>query len=252
MNGCLEMNQRLPAWRTLMRIQSSLKSLTPFEIKLWAGSALVLITSFLLSGGNGLTLLTALLGVSALTFLAKGQPLGQLLMVFFAITYALISYTYDYYGEMITYLGKALPVSLFVLVVWLRHPFQEEDPEIEISELTLKKILIIAILTPVVTYVFYLVLKAFDTPNLMVSTLSISTSLVAASFMFLRSPYYAIFFGLNDVVLIVLWGLATIDDITYLPMVMLFVTFFANDAYAFYNWTHLKTKQGLIKEKSLL
>lgn len=230
-----------------MKLKTTIKSLTAFEKKLWFLSAALITISFLISGGSGLTLVASLLGVSALIFMAKGQPLGQLLMAIFAITYAIISYSYSYYGEMITYLGKALPVSLFVMVVWIKHPFKEDNPEIEISELTLKKILIVALLAPIVTYVFYMVLKAFDTPNLMVSTLSITTSFVAASFMFLRSPYYAIFFGFNDIVLIVLWTLAAIDDITYLPMVMLFATFLMNDTYGFISWTRIKTKQALLR-----
>ncbi|MFP4078000.1 MAG: nicotinamide riboside transporter PnuC [Candidatus Izemoplasmataceae bacterium] len=231
-----------------MKFFTTIKSLTLFEIALWAASVTLITGGFLISGRNGLTLIAALLGVSSLIFIAKGQPLGQLLMVFFALFYAYVSYTYDYYGEMITYLGKVLPVSLFVLITWLRHPFKEGDPEIEVSELSLKNILRVFVLAPIVTYVFYLILNAFDTPNLMVSTLSITTSFVAAAFMFLRSRYYAVFFGLNDIVLIVLWVLAAMDDIAYLPMVMLFVSFFANDTYAFINWNRIKSRQTLLRE----
>ena len=234
-----------------MKIKSTIQSLTLFERLLWLFSAVAITGSFLFSGGNGLTLLASLLGVSALIFMAKGQPLGQLLMAFFAITYAIISYSYDYYGEMITYLGKALPASLFVMVIWLRHPFKEDDPQIEITDLTIRKTLIVAFLAPIVTGVFYLVLKAFDTPNLIVSTLSITTSFVAASFMFLRSPYYAVFFGFNDIVLIILWTLAAMDDITYLPMVVLFSTFLLNDAYGFISWTRIRTHQTNLREKSI-
>ncbi len=232
-----------------MKLKTTFKSLTPFELKLWIASASVITASFLVSGGSGLTLVASLIGVSSLLFLAKGQPLGQLLMVFFSIAYALISYTYDYYGEMITYLGKVLPTSLFVLVVWLRHPFEEGRPEVEVSRLTPRKIAGVLFLTPIVTFVFYLVLDAFETPNLMVSTLSITTSFIAASFMFLRSPYYAVLFGSNDIVLIVLWALAALDDITYLPMVVLFATFFANDMYAFINWRRMKSRQSIIMKR---
>ncbi|MFW5895046.1 MAG: nicotinamide riboside transporter PnuC [Bacillota bacterium] len=231
-----------------MKLTTTIKSLTHFEFALWAASVVLITGSFLISGRNGSTLIAALLGVSSLIFIAKGQPLGQLLMVFFALFYAYVSYTYAYYGEMITYLGKVLPVSLFVLITWLKHPFKEGDPEIEISELSLKNIILVFALAPVVTYGFYLILSAFGTPNLMVSTLSITTSFVAASFMFLRSRYYAIFFGLNDIVLIILWTLASMDDIAYLPMVMLFVSFFANDAYAFINWNRIKSRQTLLRE----
>ncbi len=231
-----------------MKLKQTLKTLTTFEWTLWLSSVFVITVSFLFSGGNTLTLIASLLGVSALIFMAKGQPLGQLLMAFFAVTYALISWTYGYYGEMMIYLGKALPVSIIIMFAWLRHPFQEGNAEITIEHVSLKMTLLIVLMAPVVTLIFYLILNAFNTPNLMVSTLSITTSFVAASFMYLRSPYYALLFGLNDVVLIVLWSLATIDNITYLPMVILFATFLVNDIYAYLSWTRIQVRQGIIKE----
>ncbi len=233
-----------------MKLKTTIQSLTLFERLLWFTSAFVITISFLFSGGNGLTLIASLLGVSALIFMARGYPLGQLLMALFSIVYALISWTYGYYGEMMIYLGKALPVSLVVMFAWLRHPFTNGNPEIEIRHVSLKKSLLIMALAPFVTALFYLILRAFNTPNLMISTLSITTSFVAASFMYLRSPYFALLFGLNDVVLITLWSLATIDDITYLPMVILFTTFLANDIYAYISWTRIQVRQGLLKEKT--
>ena len=71
----------------------------------------------------------------------------------------------------------------------------------------------------VTTLVFYFILSAFDTPNLLFSTLSVTTSFMAAYLTFLRSPYYGVGYGLNDIVLIILWILASIEDISYLPMV---------------------------------
>ena len=53
--------------------------------------------------------------------------------------------------------------------------------------------------------------------------------------MLMRSPYYALFYSFNDIVLIVLWTLATITDIGYLPMILCFVIFLVNDIYGFVN-----------------
>ncbi len=232
-----------------MKIKTTLKSLSVFEKWLWFASAFVITLAFGFSGGNGLTLLASLLGVSALIFMAKGQPLGQLLMAFFAIAYAIISYSYQYYGEMILYLGKALPVSIVVMIIWLKNPFIDGNPEIRISKVSWRMTGLILCLAPIVTVVFYFVLKAFSTPNLMISTLSITTSFVAASFMYLRSPYFALLFALNDIVLIILWTLATSDSLIYLPMVILFATFLVNDIYAYISWSRIQIRQGLFLER---
>ena len=86
-------------------------------------------------------------------------------------------------------------------------------------------------------------LTALNTANLIFSTISITTSFVASYLTFLRSPYYAIGYSANDVVLIILWILASVEDISYLPMVACFIMFLFNDLYGFYNWRRMQKRQ---------
>ena len=99
-------------------------------------------------------------------------------------------------------------------------------------------------LTVVVTFIFYFILKAFNTENLLVSTLSVATSFLAVYLTALRCPLYACAYALNDVVLIVLWVLASISNISYLPMVFCFIMFLANDLYGFINWKKMQKRQS--------
>ena len=92
------------------------------EMIIWLGSMLVLIVAFLLSGQDYLNLFTSLVGVTALIYLAKGEPLGQILSVIFSLIYALVAFTFRYYGEMLTYLALTLPSSLFATFIWLKNP----------------------------------------------------------------------------------------------------------------------------------
>ena len=99
------------------------------------------------------------------------------------------------------------------------------------------------VLALLVTVLFYFILKALGTANLLFSTISITTSFVASYLTFLRSPYYAIGYSANDIVLIILWILASVEDVSYLPMVACFVMFLFNDLYGFYNWRRMQTRQ---------
>ena len=93
------------------------------EILLWSASAAVIALSFcLFDRTNYLTLLASLIGVTSLIFNAKGNPFGQFLMVIFSLLYGIISFTFAYYGEMITYLGMTMPMALFALIAWLKIP----------------------------------------------------------------------------------------------------------------------------------
>ena len=71
--------------------------------------------------------------------------------------------------------------------------------------------------------IFYFILKVLNTKNIIISTLSITTSFIAASLQALRSRYYALAYSLNDLVLIILWSLAIKEDLSYLSLVICFI-----------------------------
>ena len=60
---------------------------------------------------------------------------------------------------------------------------------------------------------------------------------------FRRSPYFALAYAANDIVLIILWILASLYDIRYVSVVVCFIAFFANDIYGFVSWRKMKTRQ---------
>ena len=211
---------------------------------LWALSILLILTSFFVFGsGSVLSLIASLIGATALIFCAKGNPIGQLLMVAFSMLYAVISLSYAYYGEVFTYMGMSLPMATVAFVSWMRHPHKGNKAEVSINRLRGRELLVILVLAAIVTCVFYWILAYFNTTNLAVSTFSVATSFFAACLIFRRSPYFALAYALNDVVLIVLWVLASIEDISYLSVVICFITFLANDLYSFFNWQRMERRQ---------
>lgn len=81
-----------------------------------------------------------------------------------------------------------------------------------------------------------LYLVVFDTPNIIFSTISIITSFLAAALTMLRSSYYAVWYAANDIVLIILWVLASMENPAYIPVVVNFGIFFINDMYGYISW----------------
>ena len=221
----------------------SVKNLSLFERCLWIGSLVVIfVTSVLFPDPDWLSVLTSLVGATALIFVGKGDPIGQLICIIFAILYAVVSFKFRYYGEMITYLGMSAPSALWALITWLKNPYSKR--EVKVAEMTFRKWTILTLSSVIVTFFMYFILKFFGTANLEVSTLSVATSFFASLLTVFRSPYYALFYALNDIVLIILWVYATISDIGYLPMVFCFVIFLANDFYGFFNWQKMKKTQN--------
>ena len=89
----------------------------------------------------------------------------------------------------------------------------------------------------------YFLLGAFGTQNLLISTISVTTSFFAASLTFLRTPYFALAYAGNDVVLITLWLLVAIREPAYFSMVICFAVFLVNDLYSFCNWMRMRRRQ---------
>ena len=190
-----------------------------------------------------MTLIASIIGTTALIFGAKGNPAGPFLMIIFSLIYCYISYTFSYYGEMLTYVGMSMPMAIISFIAWLRNPFKGKKSEVKINSITKNEVLIMLLLSVAVTVVFYYVLAYFNTANLVPSTLSVTTSFAAVYLTFRRSPYFSLVYAANDLVLIVLWLLAAKVDSSYLSVIICFVVFFVNDIYAFYNWCKIKRLQ---------
>ncbi|MCH5165599.1 MAG: nicotinamide mononucleotide transporter [Clostridiales bacterium] len=216
---------------------------TIYDIVLLGASVVAIVLSFTLSPSRDyLTLTSSVIGVTALMFIVKGHVAGQILTIAFAVVYGTVSYFFAYYGEMITYLGMSAPAAVMATVSWLRHPHKKRT-QVEVANLTKQKIVMLVLIAAIVTTAFYFILRALGNANLIVSTVSVTTSCVAASLTFLRSPLYGLAYAANDIVLIVLWILATIKDIAYLPMIICFSAFLILDFYGFINWTVMRKKQ---------
>ena len=213
---------------------------------LWMSSVGLILVSFVIFDGESyLTLSASLIGVTSLIFNAKGNLFGQFLMVIFSLLYGIISYTFSYYGEMVTYLGMTMPMAGVALISWLRNPYNGNNAEVKVNRISRKEVKFMWMLAAVVTVVFYFILSYFNTANIVPSTLSVTTSFVAVYLTFRRDPHFAIAYASNDIVLIVLWILASLEDTRYISVVVCFVAFLVNDIYGFINWRKIESRQNI-------
>lgn len=219
------------------------KDLTVFERVLWLVSVGAIASAGALAGGDPLSVLASLVGVTSLLFVAKGYVCGQILMVIFSVMYGVISLVFRYYGEMITYLGMTAPMAVVTAVSWYRHPYAGTR-EVAVSHLTRRQAVLLPILTVVVTLAGYALLAALGNAQMLFSTISVATSFIAAALTFCRSPYYALGYAANDVVLVVLWVLAAAAGPAYWSMVICFALFLINDLYGFVNWRRMQRRQS--------
>lgn len=225
---------------------SILNYFTRFEIGLWSVSiTAIILSSFIFGSDDALTLAASLIGVTFLILNAKGNVWGQVLTVLFSVLYGVISYQTAYYGEMITYLGMTAPIAVASVVSWLKNPVEKGRNEVKVNRLSIKEYVFLFILSCIVTFAFYYILKAFNTAVLWLSTLSVFTSFIASYLTMRRSRFFALGYAANDVVLIGLWLIASIKNPSYFSVVICFVVFVFNDLYGFVSWSEMKKRQAL-------
>lgn len=227
----------------MRKIRNPFKDLTKVEWAILITSLSLVTLSFIFTPEKSiLNLIASLFGVTALIFIAKGYVLGQFLVIIFALLYGVISFEQKYYGEMATYVFMSAPMAVVSIISWLRHPYKG-GKVVKVNKMTKKQILFMVILNIVVTVAFYFILKYLGTNNLLVSTISITTTFSAVYMTYMRSPYYALGYVANDIVLIVLWVLSSIKNPSYIPVVVCFSVFLLNDIYGFISWKRMEKLQ---------
>ena len=224
-----------------------LKYFSVGEASLWFLSILTITLSFVIfNSSNYLALIASIIGASSLIFCSKGNPVGQAFMIVFSVFYGVISYSFSYYGEMLTYLGMTAPMCVFSLVSWLKNPYGGNHSEVRVNSIKKSEWIFGFGLTAVVTVLFYCVLGYFNTVNLIPSTVSVATSFLAVYLTFRRSPWFALVYAMNDFVLIILWLLASCKDSSYISVMVCFMVFLINDLFCFVSWLKMKKRQSAV------
>lgn len=220
------------------------KGWTKFEIIFLIISLSAITICFLFNENkNVLSLVTSLLGVIVVLTGAKGLIVSPFINIFYNILYIIISISQRYYGEVLIYVFLMMPLHITTLISWLKNKSNKDSNVVSVNKLNKKEYMVLGLVTVLVTFMFYYILKLLDTNELMISTISLTASLVASYLMLRRSSNYAIAFVINDVILITLWGIACVNDIALLPMVVTFMVFFVNDIYGFISWKKREKEQ---------
>lgn len=227
-----------------LAMKKILRYFTPFEWSLWLICVSAILIVFFVTGSTDyLQLCCAIFGVTSLAFMNKASFFGPILLLAATFFYAYVSYQVAYYGELVISLALMAPLEIVSIVSWLTHRYGKKGEQVQINHVNGMEIVFAVLGSALLSFGFYFLLRHWNTNNLLVSTLSIFTSALGAYFQIRRSRLYALSYGANDLILILLWTLMCLEDIHFLPMVVYSVSFLANDIYGFINWTRIQRRQ---------
>ena len=212
------------------------KDWTNFEKVLLFGSIIIVGLVGILFKSDLLTISCSIVGIITALLLAKGKNLGQVFGLLITILYSIVSFKNKYYGEVLIYSLLMLPMYIIGIITWINHK-NEKTNSVEINSINKKEWVIVSIVFVGVFICIYYLLKAFNTNELVVSTISVLASLFAVYLQIRRSKYSFSFYMVNDVILMFLWGIPVVRGSYILfPMLLNPTINLINDAYGFYNW----------------
>ena len=204
------------------------------------GLALI-ITMSIVFKASWISAIAGIFGLSCVLFAAKGKVICVFLTWCMIVFYSLLSYQNKYYGEVFINLCLMFPMTVIQLVAWIRN--LGKDHVVKVNSITKKEVFIVVLVACVAFVAFYFILRALNTSQLIISTISIVTSVLATYFQSRRSKYGFLAFLFNDVVLCVLWLFATLEDTANVAMLTAVALYVVSDIYGFISWGVLQKRQ---------
>ena len=190
------------------------------------------------------TLYTSLYFVTAL-LMAKGKVECYFIGLFSVFFYAYISYNQGYYGELLITAFLTLPIMIIGIISWLRHQDKEESIVL-LSTLSKKELALSLLLQIPLFFVYYTILKIFNTDLIIISTFSIVTSVLATYYEARRNSLAFPCYILNDIMIITLWLIPILNgDKALISVLVGPLLLLMNDIYGTFNWTRIKKHQDI-------
>ena len=231
-----------------MLIKKVFKDWTIFEICLLTISPIIVLISGILFYSDAITIVTSIVGIICALFLAKGLVIGQFFGIAIVVLYSIVCYNNRFYGEMIIYIVIMLPMYIWGIVEWIKHK-NNKTQSVEVNSIKAKEWIVVSVCAVIIFVGFYFVLKALNTSELVISTLSVVDNIFAVYLLARRSKYGFVSYIINDLILIVLWGIPVVSgNLLVLAMLINPIVNLVNDSYGVVNWTRMQNKQ-MEKEK---
>jgi len=225
-------------------MKNFMKDWTLLEKCLLFGSVVLVSIVGILFRSDLLTTICSIVGITTALLLAKGKNLGQIFGLLIVALYSIVSFKNGFYGEVIIYLCIMLPMYIIGIISWIKHQNKDTNT-VEVNKIKIKEWIIVFIVSVIAFVGIYYLLKLFNTKELFISSLSVIDSLFAIYLGVRRSKYSFYFYVVNDLILIILWGLPVIGgSLILLPMVFNPTINLINDIYGIYNWKKLEKIQG--------
>ena len=220
------------------------KGYNVLDLLLIGFGVIVVTISGILFNSKWYIIINTLLGLFCVFTQAKGKIATQFIGIIYFCFYIFISYSQKYYGEALLYLLVMLPMYIYGTIHWLLNRDKKDNVVIVRSNLSLKEWCLSGGCFCVLAFGVYFILKALNTSQLIISSLSFLSMLPAVYLLIRRCKWNQVAFLINDFIVPILWIFLVIHgDLSFLPMCIYHIFQITYDAYGLIEWIKLEKKQ---------
>jgi len=216
---------------------------TKFEVLLLISGILLIFGSALIFYGELLAPIASFAGFFYALNQAKGKVVSHFIGIIEVIAYSWLSYKNQYYGETILFIFFIFPLCLGSIFTWIKNE-NKETHKVTQNNIKSKEWLFLGFTNIALFICLYFMLKIFNTDELLISTFSVIAYLTASYLIFRRSKYSFLFYIINDLIVIILWGIPVLNGKTILiPILLEPILLLINDIYGWLSWNKESKKE---------
>ena len=185
-------------------------------------------------GYGAIDLVSAFCGICSVVLCAKGKRSGFLFGLVNVAGYALISYSNQFYGEVMLNVGFYIPSNIVAYALWTRHQDKSRGgKEVQGRALTIPQLGGVCLVVALATIGYHFVLEALGGAMTMLDGASTVLSIFATLLMALRYSEQWFFWIIVDVITVVLWCFAG-DPV----MIAMWSAYLVNAVYGYLMWLY--------------
>ena len=222
-----------------IKLQSIFSSYKWYEILFYFIGVFAIILVSIFCKSSILTIFLSILGLTYVFLVSKKFKFAIIFGVVYTTLYVVQSAFYKNWGEFIINLCVVLPILIVSMISWFLKN-DKRSLKVQSKKISFKEILILLLVSAVVSVGFYFVLQYFNTPNLIVATLSLFITILGNYLLMRQSPLMFYAYILNNIVVILIWLLPVLQGeknaIETLPMLIVFSFYLIFNILGAINW----------------
>ncbi len=213
--------------------------------KLWLAISTILIIGLSIYWQDTVMgIICSLTGIWCVILVAKGRISNYWVGIVNVILYAIISYGYKYYGEVMLNAFYFLPMQFIGAWIWIKNKNKTKKDTVKTTMLSNKNRILWGVISIVGSVGYGIVLKLLGGGLPFIDSMSTVLSIIAMILMAWRYMEQWVLWIIVDIVTIILWFVVLVNGGNDVSILLMWIAYLINAIYGLVNWYKMYKIQG--------